>query len=112
MQAELAVDLGLPPPTPFERIPEHEGVAIRGRNRSPTLAVHQQPVEYLGNADTSSALDSAVDLSVSSTFDDLLDCDMSLLEDWNPISTNSQWPSLNHLRRQSRPPNPTARTDL
>ncbi|KAK4185848.1 hypothetical protein QBC35DRAFT_290153 [Podospora australis] len=111
MQSEYAVDrLGLPR---FDHMREHESVAMRGGQNRPPLpdlaaAHHQQSVDYPELGDVNSAfgnIDSAVDLSVSSTFDDLLDCDPALLEDWNPPphaahagpnnNTNShQWPSL------------------
>jgi hypothetical protein len=104
MQTELAVDLDLPSSasqpaaTSFECM--FEGVAVGGRNSSPPLAVQQQPVEYLRNVDT--ALDSAVDLGSSSTFDHLLDCNLSVLEDWYPTTTDSQWPSLSAPCRWSQ----------
>jgi hypothetical protein len=114
MQTQFAVDLGLPPtptPTHFERMPlqhpleqhphplEHDGVAIRGLNH-PQQHHLSPPLDYLGSIDACAAIDSAVDLSVSSTFEDLLDCDLSLLEDWNPptpsatATDHSQWPLL------------------
>lgn len=96
MQDELAVDLDLPSSasptaaTSFESM--FEGVAVGGRNPSPALAVQQQRVEYPRNVNT--ALNSAVEMSVSSTFDHLLGCDLSVLEAWYPTSTDFQWPSL------------------
>ncbi|KAK5657860.1 hypothetical protein OQA88_2408 [Cercophora sp. LCS_1] len=87
---DLAADLGLSSAPHFERAPEHESVHGAGRGRN--------PAEYLGNMDARTTVDSAVDLSMSSTFEDLLDCDLSLLENWNPAASNhsshSQWPPL------------------
>lgn len=106
MHTELAADLGLPSGHPVTTTPAFEcmledGVTGGGGSNRSCQTLNQQQVDYLCSVNSAALdIDSAVDLSVSSTFSHLLDCDLSVLEDWYPPPTTStdssshQWPPV------------------